>query len=1039
MTMDSSGRWLGAMVTRRPARTIVLALSLFVATVVGFRDLTFSTDYRIFFSSEDPGLASFDRLEAAFTKTDNILFVVKARSGSIFTNDGLTALQDLTESGWKLPYATRIDSLANFPVLRAGEDDIAQEPLVPKPARALEERELRAIREAAVAEPILFGSLIGKDESTAAVNVTLRLPGLRGDEVNESAAAARALAARARAAHPDLDIRVSGMACMNDAFMHASLRDMAVMIPLMIAVMLIVMALALRSASATAAVATVIFLSATMSMGIAGWLGYPLTPPSVAAPVMVLTVAVADGIHIVHAAMEAIGLGRTRREAAAAAIAENFEAVLYTCATTLVGFLCLNYSDAPPVRHLANMTAFGVAAALLFSVTLLPALLVVLPLGGRVRVCRRASRTGRVVSQVLRHPRKVLAAFVVFGSFAAYEASQLEANDQFVKYFDESLEFRRDTDFTMEHLSGIYRLEYPLGSGAQDGVTTPEYLRDVDRFVTWLRGQPEVQHVYALTDILKSVRRAVRGGGDADYTLPERRDEASQLLLLYEMGLPPGLELTDRIDVDKSTARLSVTVRDMSSREMRGFAARTEAWLRQHTPPAMWARATGPVVIFSELSDRNAESMVQADVISLALISLCMILVLRSVRIGLLSVLPNVLPIVVGYGVWRVAVGQINVVATVAASVSLGIVVDDTIHLLTRFQRQKRDGASAREAVERTLGHVGPAMMAATAVLVFGFGVLTVSAFQMTSSLGWLTALVVAIAPLADLLLMPALLVVFAKPEPSLPHRQPMFLRRSFAAMFVLAVTFASVPAAAETPEEAGALVVKKIAAKNAGYGDLAGDVEMVLRDRTGSESKRRFNIKVMEQPKPDVANYSLVTFDAPADVKGTALLSHAKLEGDDEQWLYMPSVGRVKRVASANKTSSFAGSEFTFEDLTGNDVRKYAWRLLGTEKCGAGDCHRLEGVPKDPASAYSRRVVVVDTTELRVQSVDFFDRKGAHQKTLTYDAYKQLGGKYWRAQKWTMQNHQTGKSTLLSFSSMKMGSGYAAAEFSTGRLGGGR
>lgn len=241
------------------------------------------------------------------------------------------------------------------------------------------------------------------------------------------------------------------------------------------------------------------------------------------------------------------------------------------------------------------------------------------------------------------------------------------------------------------------------------------------------------------------------------------------------------------------------------------------------------------------------------------------------------------------------------------------------------------------------------------------------------------------------------------------------------------------------SPEEKGVAIAKELHARNAGYKDLGGEVEMTLRDAAGGESKRRFTIKVLEQPEPDVAQYSLLVFENPADVKGTALLSHAKLSGDDDQWLYMPSLGRVKRVASQSKASSFVGSEFSYEDLTGSDARKYAWKLAGTKPCGAASCFELEGVPRDPSSSYSRRVVTLDQDELRIQTIDFYDRKGDKLKTLTYDDYRLFASRFWRAQRWSMKNHQSGKSTTIVFSSMKLGNGYSTSDFSTGKLGGGR
>jgi len=769
---ETVGERIGRRIVSAPRMTIFAGLVLFALTAIGLGSARFSTDYRIFFSKEDPGLAGFETLERTFTKTDNVLFVAKANEGSILTRDGIEALQELTREGWKLPYASRVDSLTSFPRAEADGDSITVRELVTKPAAALSDDELRGVRDAATSEPMLAGSLLARDERTAAVNVTIRLPGKAPEEVTETAEAARRLVAQVRARHPGLDIRPSGMAFMNDAFMQASLRDMGVMMPIMLVVMLAGMALVLRSGLATLSVAAIIAVSAAMSMAAAGWLGYPLTPPSVAAPIIVLTVAVADGVHIVLATMEAMREGRSRREAVVASLSKNLEAITYTWLTTIVGFVCLNYSEAPPVRHLANMTSFGVTVAYLYSFTVLPALLALLPVRAKAEkptVEGSSPLMERVAGFVVRRRKILMAATAALTVGFGYEASQLETNDQFVRYFDESLPFRKDVDFTMKNLSGIYRLEYLVGSGAPSGIAEPGYLEKLDAFAGWLRAQPEVDHVYGINDVVKRVNQVVEGGRADAYRIPASREAVSEALLVYEMGLPQGLDLTDRVNVDKSAARLTVTVKDVSSKQMTAFASRSEKWLEEHAPRPMWTQATGPVVIFSQLGDRNAKSMVQGDFVSLALISLCMIVVLRSARLGLLSVVPNVVPIVIGYGLWRIGVGQMNIVATVAGSISLGIIVDDTIHFLTRYKAMEAQGLSPEVAMTKTLAHIGPAMLGTSAILVLGFGVLTLSSFQMTSYLGWLSVIIVGVAPLTDLVLAPALVLLL--------HREPRAVR----------------------------------------------------------------------------------------------------------------------------------------------------------------------------------------------------------------------------------------------------------------------
>lgn len=234
------------------------------------------------------------------------------------------------------------------------------------------------------------------------------------------------------------------------------------------------------------------------------------------------------------------------------------------------------------------------------------------------------------------------------------------------------------------------------------------------------------------------------------------------------------------------------------------------------------------------------------------------------------------------------------------------------------------------------------------------------------------------------------------------------------------------------TPEEKGRAIAKELAERNAGYRDLGGQVDMVLTDAGGSEARRSFSLKVLEKASGAEGDRSLIVFDAPADVKGTAVLSHASPEGEDEQWLFLPSARRTKRISAANRTGAFAGSEFSFEDLTGNDSRKYGWRYLAEE----GSTVTLEASPQDAASAYSKRLLHIDATEMRISSIDFFDRRGEKLKTLSYSDYKQLNEKFWRSHTWSMKNLQTGKATTIHFTSMKLGSGLSVADFAPGKLG---
>ncbi len=768
MTLERFGHALGVWISRRPWLVVLLGLMSCVAVAVGLRDVSLSSDYRVFFSEQDPQKLAFDELEEVFTKTDNVVFVVKPADGDVFERDTLAVLQSLTERAWTLPHATRVDSITNFVHSYAEDEDIVIEELVHAPAADLLDEDLVEIRAVATSEPLLVGGLLATDAAAAGVNVTLRLPRESPAEVTETARAARALAADIEREHPGVEVRASGMALMNDAFMEASIEDMMVIIPVMYAVMLIVLAVLLRSIVATGVVVLIVAMSSAVTVGVAGWFGYPLTPPTASAPTVVLTLAVADGVHLFLSARGELQAGASRTDAVANALRTNFRPVLLTSLTTIVGFACLNFAEAPPYWHLANMTVAGVGAAFLYSVTVLPALLLVLPWRVPARTVSRHRLMDRIADVVLQHRTRLVVGGLVTAVCLGVAASRLESNDQFLEYFDDSITFRPDTEFMMEHLTGIYTVEYAVQAGGESAINEPEYLRALDGFTLWLRAQPEVSHVYSYADIIKRINQNLHEGRAEHYAVPPTREAASQELMLYEMSLPVGLDLNDRIDVARSSTRVSVTLRDLSSRELLAFKARSEAWLRDNAPEAMHARATSPVIIFTTLSQENTKSMMVGNLASLLLISACLVFALGSWRLGLLSIVPNLLPILFGYGLWALLFSQINIVASIAGTVCLGIIVDDTIHFLTKYRLARTTGGmSPPEAIRATLNAVGPALVATTAVLFFGFGVLTQSGFQMNSDLGLLVVLVVGFALLHDLLLLPALLSFAERGEAS--------------------------------------------------------------------------------------------------------------------------------------------------------------------------------------------------------------------------------------------------------------------------------
>ncbi len=242
-----------------------------------------------------------------------------------------------------------------------------------------------------------------------------------------------------------------------------------------------------------------------------------------------------------------------------------------------------------------------------------------------------------------------------------------------------------------------------------------------------------------------------------------------------------------------------------------------------------------------------------------------------------------------------------------------------------------------------------------------------------------------------------------------------------------------SLNAAAQTPEEKGLEIAIEADRRETGFHDSTASMNMLLRNRQGDESTRDIRVKTLEQE--DDGDKSLTIFDRPADVKGTAFLSFTHKTGPDDQWLYLPALKRVKRIASRNKSGPFMGSEFAYEDLSSQEVEKYTYNYLRDEACGELECFVIERDPTDKYSGYTRQVVWIDKTEYRPQKIDYYDRKNSLLKTLTFKDYRQFLDRYWRSHDMYMENHQTGKSTRLSWSDYRFKTGLTERDFDRNSL----
>ncbi|CAI2306297.1 efflux RND transporter permease subunit [Vibrio parahaemolyticus] len=757
------GIGLGKIPTKYSLLVLLATIFLIIVATIGGKNLYFRGDYDIFFDGTNKQLLAFDEIQTTFAKTDNLAIVIAPEDGDIFTPQTLSLIQKITVDAWQVPYSSRVDSIANYQHTEAFEDDLLVEDLLYSEYELTPER-ISKVKSIALSEPVLKGALVSEKGDVTVVNITVQLPEMdKTAEVEEVVSSINAMIDRYQRAYPDVTFHKAGIIAMNHAFMTAAQDDSSTLVPTMLVVILVFLTIMLRSILSVIATLIVIIGSVMATMGISGWAGMFLSTATVNVPTLIMTLAVADCVHVIATMRQSMKNGFTKVQSIERSIALNFVPILITSVTTAIGFLMMNMSDSPVLRDFGNLSALGVMVACFLSVTLLPALLKLLPIHVKMETSQDQKHVmDRLGDFVVSQRRALLPLSVAVIVVCASLIPLNKVNDESVEYFGQRNEFRQAADFMEERISGMTNISIAIKTNESQGIAAPDFLNTIGEFSSWLRDQPETDHVATLADVYKRLNKNMHGDDEAYYSLPQARELAAQYLLLYEMSLPYGLDLNNQINVDKSSIKMVLTVANLGSVELVDLENRIYQWFAEHAPQYQVV-ASSPSLMFAHIGETNMASMLSTLPITLVLISALLIFALRSVRLGLISLMPNIAPAVIGFGLWALISGEINLGLSVVVTLTLGIVVDDAVHFLSKYQRARREGQTAEQAVRYAFHTVGRALWITTVVLVAGFSVLAMSSFRLNADMGQLSAIVIFIALVVDFLFLPTLLMLFDK------------------------------------------------------------------------------------------------------------------------------------------------------------------------------------------------------------------------------------------------------------------------------------
>ncbi|MGJ8687707.1 MAG: efflux RND transporter permease subunit, partial [Spongiibacteraceae bacterium] len=432
-----------------------------------------------------------------------------------------------------------------------------------------------------------------------------------------------------------------------------------------------------------------------------------------------------------------------------------------TSLTTAVGFLTLNFSVAPNFRVLGNISAFGVIFAMLISLTLMPVLVVSMVRKSRLGD-EKASFVYKVADFVVAKKRGVFWGSIVTAVLMIALIPLNVVDDDPIKYFKDGVPYRDAAVFAQDNLPGIKNIGFSVECGEADCVNDPEFLKMLEAFDQWLMEQEGVEYVMNYVDVIKRLNRNMHGDDPAWYRLPDSRELAAQYQLLYELSLPYGLDLNNQLNFDKSATRVEVWLRQVTTSEFLAIQERAGAWLKANNN-GISAHGSSVHMMFASMGERNIASMIIGAIAALIGVTITIIVAMGSFKYGLLSMIPNAFPAAMAFGLWGLLVGEVNLAVASVFSITLGIVVDNTVHFISKYRRAKDRGSDTEASVRYSFTTVGKALLITTGVLAIGFAVLTLSRFNLNAYMGGLTSITVVVALIFDFLMLPALLLLIDK------------------------------------------------------------------------------------------------------------------------------------------------------------------------------------------------------------------------------------------------------------------------------------
>ena len=744
--------------------SIGLVLIVVCLLATGLTKLTFNPDLETYFPEGHPAVIRYNEIDDMFIPTDNLIIAVHSNEGTLFNGDSLKVIEELTKKSWTIPYSVRVDSLTNYSYVKSVNDDLIVEPFI-------EEAEKKSIeffekRENLVAgEDIIYKSLISEDKKTSVVSIIVDPPGPNKEDQNsELINYLLGFIEPIKESNENLDIRLLGNPYLDYISPRIVKAEMPVVMPLMLLLIFLIVFLMIRSYAAVLATFIVILMSLIATFGSIGLLGNPLNQMVSTIPILIITLALADCIHLFSIYFQNRIKGISSKESMEKSLEMNIQPLFLTTISTCIGFLCLNFIEVTPLRDLGNAVAIGIGFAFIFTIFFIAPIVSFFEVKTASKVTKQTRFSTSVGSFILKNGNKLIFSItsISFLILLCIPMNELDENPTQM-YAEGFTSFSSDTLWLDEKLSVTFPVNF-LATNEEGQVSDPDFLKILDKFSVWLEEREQVNHVTSLANNMKNLNKSMHGDDPEWKRIPENADLSAQYLFFYEMSLPMGLDLNSSISQDRKSTKISATLKDMSANEFKEFNNEVLGYLQQNNLENMISEPSSFRVIFTYMVEAIINSLLYGLFIGILLITLIIGLFFRSYLLPALSIFPNILPIGMGFGLWGLFVGDVGFMVAVGMGSTLGVIVDFTVHFLSKYELARKEfKKSVEESVIYSFETVGFALIIMTVVLALGFSVLNLVTFIPIQDFAKFSVICFVDGLIINFLFLPNLLMKFDK------------------------------------------------------------------------------------------------------------------------------------------------------------------------------------------------------------------------------------------------------------------------------------